>query len=419
MIYWRLKNLFIVPAALVFLGGTFFESHAQEKEETKGTLAEPLDAAEVRSQIALVEKLRDVVPDRGALLYFLSISKQHLGETREALSLLKDCLALREGFDPSGDPAFKGLRESKEFMELVEDVHRDFPVVAQARLAFVTEEKDLIPEGLAYSPEQTTFYLSSLNRKKIVKINGQGRAADFGPAGQEKLFPILGIRPHPSDGTIWANSFSEDGGKTELLHFDGNGELLGRYAPKDTAPHGFNDLVVLKNGEIILTDSLANTVWRFEPRKETFSPLKLYRPLIYPNGIAISDDQQIFIADTVGIVRMDLTKGTSSDVNPGPRSTLASIDGLYWHAGSLVGVQNGIGSPRVAMFRLSKDGSRIVQTTVLENRSPFTILPTTGAIKGNDFYFIANSQLDNLNGDRILDTTRLERVRIAVVHLQQ
>ncbi|HSS98878.1 MAG TPA: hypothetical protein VLK33_17705, partial [Terriglobales bacterium] len=212
MIYWRLKNLLVVPAALVLWSGIFFESRAQEKEETKGTFAEPLDAAEVRAQIALAEKLRDVVPDRGAVLYFLSISQQHLGETREALSLLKECLALREGFDPSGDPAFKGLKESKEFVNLVEDVHRDFPVVAQARLAFVTEEKDLIPEGLAYSPEQTTFYLGSLNRKKIVKINGPGRASDFGPTGKETLLPILGIRAHPNDGTIWANSFSEDGG---------------------------------------------------------------------------------------------------------------------------------------------------------------------------------------------------------------
>src|SRR5713226_6198714 len=126
----------------------------KEKEQVKGVLAEPADAAEVREQVAIVEKLQPVVPDRGAVLYFLSTAKQHLGETREALALLKECLALREGFDPSGDPAFLGLKGTKEFDDLVAAVHRDFPVVAQARLAFVTEEKDLIPEGLAYDPKQ-------------------------------------------------------------------------------------------------------------------------------------------------------------------------------------------------------------------------------------------------------------------------
>ncbi|HXQ98437.1 MAG TPA: hypothetical protein VN774_08345, partial [Candidatus Limnocylindrales bacterium] len=57
------------------------------------------------------------------------------------------------------------------------------------------------------------------------------------------------------------------------------------------------------------------------------------------------------------------------------------------------------------------------RTTVLENRTQFTVLPTTGAIRGNDFYFIANSQIDNLNGNKVMDVTRLSAVRIAVVHL--
>lgn len=55
---------------------------------------------------------------------------------------------------------------------------------------------------------------------------------------------------------------------------------------------------------------------------------------------------------------------------------------------------------------------------MLESRSPLSELPTTGAIKGSDFYFIANSQIDNMNNhDKVLDPTRLARVRIAVVHL--
>jgi len=65
----------------------------------------------------------------------------------------------------------------------------------------------------------------------------------------------------------------------------------------------------------------------------------------------------------------------------------------------------------------ARDGSRVTQTIVLENRTAFTTTPTTGALHGNDFYFIANSQVDNLNGDKILDVTKLAPVRIAVVRL--
>ncbi|HEV1995792.1 MAG TPA: hypothetical protein VGR03_15780, partial [Candidatus Acidoferrum sp.] len=185
----------------------------------KGTPAEPADAADVREQIAIVEKLKSIVPDRGAVLYFLSTAKQHLGETREALALLKECLALREGFDPSGEAAFLGLKGTKEFDDLVASVHRDFPAAAHARLAFVTDEKDLIPEGLTHDAKQNLFYLSSQYRRKIVKIDPQGRVSDFVPGDRYGLLPVLGIRLDASDGTVWADTF-EDAGRTEIVHFD-------------------------------------------------------------------------------------------------------------------------------------------------------------------------------------------------------
>jgi sugar lactone lactonase YvrE len=411
------------PAA--FLGLAVFLSAApaaylqeKEKEQVKGVLAEPTDAAEIREQIAQLEELKSVVPSRGAVPFLLSIAKLRLGETREALELLKKSVAMKEGFDPSGDPAFLGLKGTKEFDELVEQVHRDFPVVAQARLAFVTEEKDLIPEGLAYDAKQNQFYLSSLNRRKIVKIDSEGRATDFVPGDRYGLLPVLGIRLDPTDGTVWADSF-EDAGRSELLHFDASGKLLERFGPKDSAKHGFNDLVVRKNGEVITTDSLSNQVFRFDPRMKTLTALRIYRPLFYPNGVALAnDDRTIYVADGVGIVRIDLGTGASGELDTSQCcNTVAGADGLYWHKGSLIAVQNGIGTPRIAAFKLSKDGTSVTRTTVLENRTSFTELPTTGAIRGNDFYFIANSQIDNLNEDRVMDVTRLATVRIGVVRL--
>lgn len=415
------QRAFLVASTAVVLGGSAATALVQEREEIKGTQAEPADAAEVRAQVALVEKLKDVVPDRAAVLYYRATAEQHLGETSEALRTLKECLALREGFDPSGGPAFIGWKESKEFKDLVETVHRDFPAVAQARVAFVTGEKDLVPEGLAYNEKLNVFYLSSLNRRKIVKVaadSSDSRFSDFVQVEGEHLLPVLGIRVDPTDGTVWANSFRERG-ETELLHYAANGELLQRFAPADGAKHGFNDLVVRRNGDVLVTDSLDGHIYKFERATQKFTALVLHRALSYPNGITLDDsERQLFVADDLGVIRVDLRqKDVSADVNPGPRSTLAGIDGLYWHKGGLVAVQNGIGSPRVAAFRLSNDGLRITQTVVLETRSPLLALPTTGAIRGNDFYFILNSQVDNMNDDKVLDSTRLERVKIGVVHL--
>ncbi|MBS1839681.1 MAG: SMP-30/gluconolactonase/LRE family protein [Acidobacteria bacterium] len=408
-------GLTIVLAAAMFSATTFAQQPQQD--EVRGAPAEPTDAAEVRAQIAIVEKLLPTYPDRGAALYFLAEAKQHLGETLEALKLLRECLSLREGFDPSGDREFAGLHNSKEFTDLVEKVHQDFPVVAQARLNLVTEEKNLIPEGLAWDPNRKVFYLSSLAQKKIVQITPDSHVSDFVPANRDHLLPVLGIRLDPRDFTVWANT-EDDLGAAELVHFDAAGTLLGRFSLDDSAKHGFNDLVIRQSGEIILTDSLDNKVFRFDPAKKSFTELKVHRELLYPNGIALaSDDKSLFVADALGIIRVDLQSLVTADVNPGPRSTLAEADGLYWYNGSLIAVQNGIGSPRIAAFKLSGDGLRVTRTTVLENRTNFTSLPTTGAIRGSDFYFISNSHIDNLNAGKILDPTQLEPVRIAVVHL--
>jgi hypothetical protein len=393
----------------------------QKEEEVRGAPAEPDDAAEIRAQIAAVEKLLPTFPDRGAALYFLAAAKQHLGESREALDLLKQCMALDEGFDPGGGPEFAGLRGEHAFTEMVDRALQHFPLVSMARLALATEEKDLIPEGLAWDPKREVFYLSSLHRKKIVQITTASRASDFVPPQPEPLLPVLGIRLDPRDGSIWANTFQDAGrnaGKAQLLHISAKGEVLARFSPEGQARHGLNDLVVRKAGDVFATDSLADTVFRFDPAAKNFTPLRVHRPLLYPNGIALADDDHtLYIADTLGVIKYDVSDSSSVDVSPGPRATLAAIDGLYWYRGSLVAIQNGIGTPRVAAFKLSPDGAHVAHVTILEYRTTLAVLPTTGAIRGSDFYFISNSQLDNLNGDKILDSTRLERVRIAIVHL--
>ena len=407
----------LLAAALLSLPAPLLAQQPQQ-DEIRGAPAEPSDAQDTRAQIAAVEKLQLRFPDRGAILYFLAAAHQHLGETLEATKLLKDCIALGEGFDPSGDPEFAALHTSREFTELVEKVHRDFPFQGQARLVLVTEEKNLIPEGLAWDANRKVFYLSSLAQRKIVQITPDSHASDFVPAGRDLLLPVLGIRLDPRDNSIWADTMEEASGKAELVHFDPSGILLGRFTINDSAKHGFNDLIVRRSGEVILTDSLNDRVFRFDPGKKAFSRLTLHRELFYPNGIALSsDDKTLFVADSIGVIRIDLENLTSADINPGPHSTLAGADGLYWYNGSLIAVQNGIGSPRIAAFKLSADSTRVTRTTVLESRSQFMSLPTTGAIRGSDFYFISNSHIDNLNAGKILDVTQLEPVRIAMVHL--
>ena len=88
---------------------------------------------------------------------------------------------------------------------------------------------------------------------------------------------------------------------------------------------------------------------------------------------------------------------------PAPENvTLAGIDGLYLHRGSLVAVQNGVEPDRVAAFPLAGELDRVTGCRVLERGNPIFAIPTTGAVAGDGFYYMANTQLSALGPGNVV-----------------
>lgn len=372
--------------------------------------------AAIRTEIATTEALTPKLADRAAAKFLLATDYAALGDRTKALILLKQAIESDEGFDP-GASAFASLQSEPQYQALVRRAVQKFSAIHKATLAFTVEEKDLIPEGLAFNPSSRTFYLGSLNHRKIVQIKN-GAASDFVPVDRNRLLPVLGMKVDPADSGLWVNTGSDSSGESELVHLDNQGKLLGRWKPPGAGKHLLNDLVLRGTQEIFISDSLANRIYRFDRKAGTFTDLPLSRAVYYPNGIAISaDGNQLFVADAFGILWVNLLDRSSAELSRPTGSTLAGVDGMYWDRGALVVVQNGIGSPRLARFLLSKDGLRVTSVTVLEYRSEFVELPTTGVIADGKFYFICNSQIDNLQNEKVIDSKKLRPVRIGVVAL--
>jgi sugar lactone lactonase YvrE len=373
----------------------------------------PTDLAPVRDEIQRLERVLPTVLDRGAALYVLARRYAQLGELDRARVHLMECLSLDEGFEPESD-ALKPLQGSADLSPRIDEFRQRHPAVHRAHVAFTVPENDLFPEVLAFDRKANVFYLGSEYHNKIIKVDADRHVSDFVSADRYHLSPVGGLRVDLVDRSLWAATDS-----SEFVHFDRQGRLLGRFATAEPGRHILNDLVVRRGGDIYVTDTAGHLVYRVDRTAHTFTAVRFHRPLFYPNGITLTPDERLlFVADMLGVIAIDLRTGLSHEVNRGRSTTLAGIDGLYFHNQALVGVQYGTGAYRVMRWRLSRDRLSVISSEVLEYRTDLVSFPTTGAIVGNDFYFIANTGIGNLKEGDVIDRTRLEPVHVAVVRLE-
>lgn len=75
-----------------------------------------------------------------------------------------------------------------------------------------------------------------------------------------------------------------------------------------------------------------------------------------------------------------------------PGTTVLGIDGLSWHDGRLIAIQNGVTPPRIIGIRLSAAGEGIAGVEVLDRHLPLADEPTIGTITDDRFVYVANSQ---------------------------
>jgi len=118
------------------------------------------------------------------------------------------------------------------------------------------------------------------------------------------------------------------------------------------------------------------------------------------NGIALSEDGGLLYVSTFpdGISVVDLkTRATTPIAHP-DKLCLATIDGLYFHRGALLAIQNGFMTPRVVRLILTRDLRAIERFDVLERRNPLFEGVTTGVFTGRDFFYMANIQDDKKSG---------------------
>jgi hypothetical protein len=129
----------------------------------------------------------------------------------------------------------------------------------------------------------------------------------------------------------------------------------------------------------------------------------------------------LYVTLSTGIARVDLASGEPTRL-PQPDSVVTGgIDGLYWHDGDLLGVQNTPNPGRVIRIALTDKGTRVAGLTVLQSHHhPEFDEPTTGAIANGALNVIGNSYVGHYQPDgTILNAGELKGTAIVAVPLRR
>lgn len=201
-------------------------------------------------------------------------------------------------------------------------------------------------------------------------------------------------------------------GQAGVFRFDlDTGRLVSKHlAGSAAAPLCFNDLVLTPDGGAFMSAG-PDGIHRILPGGAGVERFAAYAGFV--NGIASSDDGRLlFLADHLrGVQVMEVATRSVRPLRLPPEMTLSGIDGLYVRGRLLVGVQNGLGrSPeRVVQGWLDEALGSVVCLKVLDRNRPEFDVPTTGTLAGDDFYYIASSQLRRFDKEVIWPMERLDR----------
>ena len=363
-------------------------------------MAQAVRAAELRLAPA---------PDNPALLFDLGMLRPRAGDSAAALALLERVVAQRTGLDPEGTD-YDRLRDVPAYRAQLSRIRSEFPPVIASTVAFTIQEPDLIPEGIAYDSASGRFFVGSIHKRKIVVISPEGAVADFVPPARDGLGSVLGLRVDPARGLLWAACMfrvqSAEGAqqpRSALAAFElSSGNLVQRVL-LDSGAHTLNDLVVSRGGDVYVTDWSADDVLRLPRGGTRLERVVDSASVLHANGIALSlDESRLFVAAWPSIVVVDLPSGATRPLRHSTSIVTGGLDGLYFHRGSLIGVQNDVHPGRVVRYALSPGLDSVEREDVLQSYHPRFEIPTTGAIAGEGFYLLANPQLAKRSEGRII-----------------
>jgi sugar lactone lactonase YvrE len=377
------------------------------------------DAKDYAGFLQWSERLAELAPRSTRGLYNLACARSLAGKGEAAVQLLDRLTRMEVATGAAEDADFAPIRAQPAFQAVLRRAEGLKSHVGSSQVAFSLPERDLITEGLAYDPKTKAFFVSSVRKRKVVRRAADGTVSDFTKPGDE-LLAATGLAVDPVRRSLWLTSAAaepmegyrkEDEGRSFLVEYDlDRGAVRRRLPPPAGVERAMlSDLTVGANGDVFVADPAAGRVYLLRQGSAALTVLVDEGPIGSAQGLTLSPDGRfLYVADYVqGVVRVEVASGAATLMPAPAEAAVTGIDGLVLHAGSLIGVQNGLRPHRLVRLRLDPAGQRITKVETLERNHPDFDEPTLAAMVDGSVYYVANSQYGRVKQDGSLDTERL------------
>ncbi|MCE9659816.1 MAG: hypothetical protein K8R60_14745 [Burkholderiales bacterium] len=378
-----------------------------------------------RASLERIRALRAQRPGDGLLAYYQASAHVALGEREAALAELRSLFGRRLGIVPAAGTGFDSLWADPEFQSVRERLASEEPRTADAPPSFRLADPRLIPEGIAWDAARKRFLVGSIAQRKIVAVERRGKTRDFSRP-EDGLDAVLGLAVDARRRRIYAVSTNgfEDSARTArrnaVVVYDlGRGRKVARHDVPEALQ--LNDVAVAADGTLYVSDSEAGSLFRMRPGERRFTLFGTAGAARGANGVAVAPDGTVYVTLSTGIGRIEPRDGRLARL-PQPDSVVSGgIDGLYWHEGDLIGVQNSTNPGRVIRLRLADGGKRIDGLVVLQSHHhPAFVEPTTGAIAGSAIHVLANTFVGRYQPDgSVRDATTVQPTTVLAVPLRR
>ena len=350
-----------------------------------------------RARDIYLQALR-VAPGHPIVYERIAEAEIQLGNLDAAIAYLADMASIG-GTTPQIDlETFEPLVDHPQFEEVASTLRANGAQQEPAEILLTFDDNRLSPEGIAWDAQTGDLFTGSFLLRKIVRITPEGEVSDLGESATHGLGAVLGMWVDAERRELWAaagsTSMQETTHTPELVRYNvDTGELVARYpAPASDRVLLVNDVVVTADGTAWMTESLVGALYRVSPGSEELELFVELPQFGFANGIAASGDgQTIYVGHAEGLSAIDPRTGAVELVEPSGDFTLVAADGLSWHEGSLILVQNQPSlNNRVVQVQLDRSGRQALSLRHLAIGLPPGLEPYTSAV-AEDVVFVTAS----------------------------